>query len=116
MLHLLYRWFCVHISASSHVSIFITVLLYIYIKDDVSSTDKCTVFDVANIRIDEDKVQENNDILTFSYFLYLNALEIVFLFHECSQIANDSLKNILLFCREGDIYDDVDYKRGRFFF
>lgn len=24
------------------------------------------------------------------------------------------MKCILLFCREGDIYDDVDYNRGKF--
>lgn len=24
------------------------------------------------------------------------------------------MRIILLFCREGDIYDDVDYKRGKF--
>lgn len=24
------------------------------------------------------------------------------------------MKIILLFCREGDIYDDVDHKRGKF--
>lgn len=35
-------------------------------------------------------------------------------FHEYRQITKEEMKCILLFCREGDIYDDVDYRRGKF--